>query len=151
MTEALAFAASFVLFPLMMAIYWVGPSVAFLWLPVVIGVTIVLSLGVAWPSALLGVWAPNLTVFAGQALRILFFASAGLVALPEVPDEVRDWIVLNPLTGVFESFRHVFIYGDSPEFWELAYPATFGAVLMLAFVPVYRREKRHFAKLVSSL
>ena len=150
-TETVAFAASFVLFPLMMALYWVGPTIALLWLPVVVAVTLFFSLGVAWPSALLGVWAPNVTLFAGQALRIFFFASTGLVALSEVSDSVHDWIVLNPLTGIFEAFRHVFLYGDSPAFWELAYPTAFGLLLMAAFVPLYRRERRQFAKLVSSL
>jgi lipopolysaccharide transport system permease protein len=147
----LAFATSFVLFPLMMLIYGVGPTSALLWLPVIVAVTIVLSIGAAWPFALLGVWVPKLGLFAGQALRILFFASAGLVALSEVSDDVHDWLVLNPLTGLFESFRHVFLYGDAPPFWQLAYPTGFGLLLMIAFVPLYRREKRNFAKLVSSL
>ena len=151
MTEALAFATGFVMFPLMMVIYGVAPTASLVWLPVVVAVTIILSLGAAWPSALLGVWAPNMTVFASQALRILFFASSGLVALSEVPDGVHDWIVLNPLTGLFESWRDVFLYGGAPEFWELAYPTAFGALLMLVFLPLYRREKRHFAKLVTSL
>jgi ABC-type polysaccharide/polyol phosphate export permease len=151
MTEALAFATSFVMFPLMMVIYGVAPAASLAWLPVVVVATIILSLGAAWPSALLGVWAPNMTLFAGQALRILFFASSGLVALSEVPDGVHDWIVLNPLTGLFESWRHVFLFGDAPAFWELAYPTAFGVLLMLVFLPLYRREKRHFAKLVTSL
>jgi ABC-type polysaccharide/polyol phosphate export permease len=151
MTEALAFATSFVLFPLMMALYWVGPTIALLWLPVVVAATVMLAFGVTWPSAVLGVWAPNITVFASQALRIMFFAAPGLVALSELSEGVRDWIVFNPFTGLFEAFRHVFLFGDAPAFWELAYPTAFGIMLVLAFLPVYRREKRHFAKLVSSL
>jgi|SRR5688500_7437671 ABC-type polysaccharide/polyol phosphate export permease len=151
LTESLAFAASFVMFPIMMALYWVGPTAALLWLPVVVGATFVLALGAAWPSALLGVWAPNLQALANQALRILFFAAPGLVALSEVSEGVHDWIVFNPLSGLFESFRHVFLYGDSPVFWELAYPTGFGLLLMAVFLPLYRREQRHFAKLVTSL
>jgi lipopolysaccharide transport system permease protein len=151
LTETLAFATSFVLFPLMMAFYGVGPTAALLWLPVVVATTLLLALGVAWPSTLLGIWAPNATAFAGQALRILFFASPGIIALSEVSEGVRSWMVLNPLTGLFESFRDVFLYGHAPAFWELAYPAAFGALLVLVFLPVYRREQRHFAKLVTSV
>ena len=150
MTETLAFAASFLMFPLAMAYYGVAPTLALLWLPVVVAVTLVLALGVAWPAALLGIWLPTTRVFAGQGLRILFFAAPGIVALSEIPEGVREWVVFNPLTGLFESFRHVFLYGDSPEFWQLAYPAALGVLLMLAFLPVYRREQRHFAKLVRS-
>lgn len=150
-TEALAFATSFVMFPLMMIFYGVEPTAALLWLPLVVVSTMVLAVGAAWPAAVLGIWAPSLQVFAGQALRILFFAAPGLVALSELSEGVRDWIVFNPLSGLFEAFRHVFLYGDSPELWELAYPAGFGLLLMAVFIPLYRREQRHFAKLVSSL
>ena len=59
-------------------------------------------------------------------------------------------MVFNPLTGLFESFRHVFLYGDAPELWQLVYPAGIGVVLTLVFLPLYRREQRHFAKLVRS-
>ena len=150
LTESLAFAASFLMFPLLMAYYGVAPTLSLLWLPVVVGATLILALGVAWPAALLGVWFPTTRIFAGQGLRILFFAAAGIVALDEVSEDVRSWIVLNPLTGLFESFRHVFLYGDSPQFWQLAYPSAVGLLLMLAFLPLYRREQRHFAKFVRS-
>jgi lipopolysaccharide transport system permease protein len=151
LTETLAFAASFSIFPLAMLIYGVGPTLALLWLPVVVAATLALAFGAAWPAALLGLWLPQTRVFATQALRILFFAAPGLVALSEMSDDVRRYIVINPFSGLFESFRHLFLYGDSPEFWQLAYPVLFGAVLAAAFMPLYRREQRHFAKLVSDL
>jgi ABC-type polysaccharide/polyol phosphate export permease len=150
LTEGVAFGASFLMFPMAMAAYGVAPTAALLWLPVVVASTFVLAFGAAWPAALLGLWFPTTKIFANQALRILFFASAGLVALSEVSDNVHRWFVLNPLTGVFESFRHVFLYGDAPAFWELAYPVSVGVVLTALFVPLYRREQRHFAKLVRS-
>jgi ABC-type polysaccharide/polyol phosphate export permease len=150
LTEGFAFAASFLMFPLLMVYYGVAPTIALLWLPIVIVATLALALGIAWPAALLGVWLPTVRVFGSQGLRILFFAAPGIVSLAEIPDHVREWVVYNPLSGLFESFRHVFLYGDSPEFWELAYPVAVGIVLTLIFLPLYRREQRHFAKLVRS-
>ena len=149
-TESVSFATSFTMFPIAMIIYGVEPTVALLWLPVLIVATLMLAFGAAWPSALLGLWVPTVKTFASQALRVLFFAAPGLVALAEMSDDVRRYIVFNPFTGLFESYRHVFLYGDSPEFWELAYPVGAGLLLTLVFLPVYRREQRHFAKLVSS-
>ena len=149
MTESLAFAASLLMFPLMMIVYGVAPTSALLWLPVVIAVTLTLAAGAAYPASLIGLWFPSFKVFAAQLLRILYFASPGLVALSEMSDGVRRWIQVNPLTGLFEAFRHVFVYGTSPEAWQLVYPAFVGLVLAAIFVPVYRHEQRHFAKLVS--
>jgi ABC-type polysaccharide/polyol phosphate export permease len=150
LTESVAFATSFTMFPIGMIIYGVEPTIALLWLPVIVAATLVLAFGAAWPAALLGLWFPTLTTFATQAIRILFFASPGLVALTEMSDDVRRYIVLNPFTGLFEAYRHVFLYGNSPAFWQLTYPVGAGVLLALVFFPVYRREQRHFAKLVSS-
>jgi len=151
MTETLAFAASFTMFPIAMLIYSVGPTSALLWLPVIVLATLLLAFGAAWPAALLGLWYPTVKVIASQALRVLFFAAPGLVALAEVSDDLRRFVVFNPLTGLFEAFRHVFLYGDAPELWQLAYPAGFGLILAVVFIPLYRYEQRHFAKLVSDL
>jgi ABC-type polysaccharide/polyol phosphate export permease len=148
LTESLAFAASFLMIPLAMAVYGVGPEPSLLWLPVVVAGALLLALGAAWPAALVGLWFPGIKTLASQGLRTLFFAAPGVVALSEVSDDVRRWIVYNPFTGLFESFRHVFLYGDSPEFWQLAYPPAAGLLLMLLFLPLYRREQRHFGKLV---
>jgi lipopolysaccharide transport system permease protein len=149
MTETLAFAASFTMFPITMAVYGVEPTAALLWLPLIVTVTLVLALGAAWPAALIGLWLPAIRTLASQALRIVFFAAPGLVALAETSDEVRRWIVYNPLTGLFESYRDVFLYGEAPEFAQVFYPLAVGVVLTLVFLPIYRSERRHFAKLVS--
>ena len=108
------------------------------------------ALGLSWPAPLLGVWFPTTRVLVSQALRVLFFAAPGVVALAEVSDDVRRWLVLNPLTGLFESFRHVFLYADAPQAEQLLYPGAFGLALCALFMPLYAREQRHIAKLVRS-
>ena len=81
-------------------------------------------------------------------MRTLFFVAPGLVALDQVPEGAQTWLKLNPLTGIFESYRSVLLYGQSPAPWELLYPALFAAVLLALVMPLYRREQRQFAKLV---
>jgi ABC-type polysaccharide/polyol phosphate export permease len=149
-TESLAFGASCLLFPITMAIGGIAPTAALLWLPVVLASTALFAFGITWPAALAGLWFPNLKLAFAQAFRILFFAAAGVVALDEVSDELRPWLIANPLTGIFESFRAVFVRGEAPAAWEIAAPSFVGLVLTITFVPVYRREQRHFAKLVRS-
>jgi ABC-type polysaccharide/polyol phosphate export permease len=149
-TESLAFGASCLLFPITMIIGGIAPTAALLWLPVVLASTAVFALGLTWPAALAGLWFPNLKVAFSQGFRILFFAAAGIVALDEVSDELRPWLMLNPLTGVFEGFRSIFVYGKAPAAWEILGPTFVGLALTIAFVPVFRREQRHFAKLIGS-
>lgn len=148
LTETLAFGASFLLLVLMMAVYGVAPTVAALWLPLVLAVTIVFSVACAYPVSLIGLWYADLRAFFVSFVRTMFFLAPGLVALPEITGTANDLVRINPLTGLFEAYRDVLLYGQRPAAWELLVPLAFAAVLLAVFAPVYRAEQRHFAKVV---
>ena len=54
------------------------------------------------------------------------------MALSEIGGRAYDLIKLNPLTGLFEAFRAVLLYGERPAAWELAYPTFVAVVLLVA-------------------
>jgi lipopolysaccharide transport system permease protein len=148
LTETVAFGASLLLLALMMAIYGVAPTLDTLWLPVVVAVTLVLAIGVSYPAALLGVWMPEIGTFVMSFVRVLFFVAPGLVPLSQISGTAHDLLLINPMTGLFESYRDALLYGDSPGAFELLYPAALGVVLLAAFVPLFRSEQRQFAKIL---
>jgi ABC-type polysaccharide/polyol phosphate export permease len=147
-TETVAFSSSIVIFPLMMIAYGVEPTAAIAWLPVVVAITLVLSLAVAYPAALIGIWYQDLTPFALSALRALFFIAPGIIALDQISGTARDLLPFNPLTGLFESFRDTLLYGHSPAAWELLSPLAAAAILFAIAVPVFRREAPYVGRLV---
>ena len=147
-TEGIAFTASLVMLPLMMAVYGVAPTPAVLWLPVALGLTVAMALALAYPSALFGVWWPELLPFALSFLRAFFFLAPGLVALSEITGVARDWLPLNPLTGLFEFYRHAVLYGTGPPAWEILYPLGVAVLLLAVGRPIYRREAPYLVKLV---
>jgi lipopolysaccharide transport system permease protein len=148
LTESAAFSASFVLFGLMMAIYAVPPTAALLWLPLVVAVTACFAAGLAYPACIFGIWFGELRPFALSFVRALFFLGPGLVPLAQAPESAQTVLKLNPLTGLFESYRDIFLYGEAPAAWQLVYPLAATAVLLAAFLPLYRREQTQFAKVV---
>lgn len=148
-TETLAFGASLVLLALMMAVYAIPPTLAILSLPLVIGATLLVAVGLAYPAAIFGLWFPQLRHVAGQVVRTLYFIAPGLVPLAEISDDARDWLRLNPMTGLFEAYRDALLYGSFPDAWKLLYPAAVGLLLIAAFLPLYRREQNQFAKTVA--
>jgi lipopolysaccharide transport system permease protein len=148
LTETLGFAASLVLLALAMGVYGIAPTVSFFWLPVVLLETVVLGVAVAYPSTLIGVWAPDLRGLILSMVRAAYFLAPGLVTLAEIHGRTNTLVRLNPLTGLIEALRHAVLYRSSPPAWELLYPLASAIVLMLIFVPVYRREQRHFAKVL---
>jgi lipopolysaccharide transport system permease protein len=148
LTETVAFGASLLLLALMMVIYGVAPTPSILWLPVVIAATLLLSVGVSYPAALLGIWMPDIGYLVTSFVRVLFFIAPGLVPLSQIHGTAHDLLLINPMTGLFESYRDALLYGDAPGAFELLYPAALGLALLLAFVPLFRSEQREFAKVM---
>jgi lipopolysaccharide transport system permease protein len=146
LTEAVAFGASLLLIVLMMAVYGVSPTLAVAWLPLVLVINLALAAGFAYPGSLFAIWFRELKPFALSFVRILFFLGPGLVPLAETSEDARVLLQLNPLTGLFEAYRDMFLYGRSPSASELLYPLACALVLLAVSLPVYRREQREFAK-----
>lgn len=148
LTESVSFSASFLLLVVLMAAYSVGPTWSLLWLPLILLVNLVLAMAAAYPATLLGLWLWELKPFLLSFVRALFFLGPGLVPLDQTSHRVSNLLRINPLTGLFESYRDVFLNGKSPAAWQLLYPLATAVILLVAFVPAYRVEQRQFAKVV---
>ena len=146
LTEVLGFAASLSLLALMMAAYGIAPTVAALWLIPTILLNLALALALAYPATLFGMWYRDLLPFAISALRVFYFLAPGVVALSEIEGSANEWVRINPLTGIFEAYRDALLYGHAPAAWELLVPLAFSAVLLALFLPLFRSEQNHLAK-----
>lgn len=148
LTESMAFVASAVLLALLMAIYAITPTAAILWLPIVVGANVAFAGAIAYPAALFALWMPDLRVFAVSLVRTAFFLAPGIIPLSQIPARAGDLMKLNPLTGLFESYRSVLIDGSAPEAWMLIGPLGFAAVIAAVFIPAYGQEQAHLAKVI---
>jgi lipopolysaccharide transport system permease protein len=148
LSESASFVASFLVVVVMMIAYRVAPTVYLAWLPLVVLVNLYLALAAAYAATLLGLWLWEFKPFLLSFVRMLFFLGPGLVPLSETSPSVEKLIRLNPLTAMFESYRDVFLYGRSPAAWQFLYPIVISSLLLVVFVPMFRSEQRHFAKVL---
>jgi ABC-type polysaccharide/polyol phosphate export permease len=148
LTESVGFAASLLLVIVMMAVYRVPPDWDVLWFPAVLLVNIVLATAAAYAATLFGIWLRELRAFVLSFVRILFFLAPGLVPLQETSDDIRGLLRINPMTGLFEAYRSVFMFGTRPAAWQLLIPLAVALILLIVFVPLYRSEQRQFAKVI---
>ena len=148
LTESASFGASLLLCVMMMVAYQIAPTLALFWLPLLIAVNLYLAVAAAYAASLVGLWLKELRFFLISFVRMLFFLGPGLVPLSETSTATRQILKLNPLTGMFEAYRAVFLSGQAPAAWELLYPMAIASVVLAIFVPIYRAEQRQFAKVV---
>jgi lipopolysaccharide transport system permease protein len=147
-TEIAVFVASFALIVMMMLIYGVAPTSSLIWLPVAVLVNVLLAVAIAYPAALFGLWYRELRVFAISFMRTLFFLAPSLVPHSVTSGLAYDLLKLNPLTGLFDMYRDIFLYGRTPAAWSVLYPAGVALLLLALTVPLFRREQHQFAKVV---
>lgn len=147
-TEAVAFAAALLLPAGLMIVYGVAPTLALVWLVPAIALTFALAVSWAYAAALFGLHHPELRPLGTSVMRALFFLAPGLVALEEIGDATDGWIQLNPLSGLFELWRHAFLGEGVVEVWMVGVPLASAAVVLAVAVPLYRRDAPHFAKVL---
>ena len=148
MTESVSFFASFSIVVLMMIVYKVAPTPMLVWLPVVVLVNLFLAVAAAYAASLLGLWLWEFRPFLLSFVRLLFFIGPGLVPLAQTSDSIQGLLRFNPFTGLFESYRDVFLTGEAPQAWELLYPLAIALIILGVFVPLYRAEQQQFAKVL---
>lgn len=88
--------------------------------PLVLLPLMVLTLGVAWVLASLGVFLRDVAQPVGLIMTVLLFASPVFYPLTALPEFIRPWLMLNPLTFVIEQARAVLIFGQLPNWMGLA-------------------------------
>ncbi len=146
LTEGANFLVALTLFIPLMAYYSIVPTAALLWLPVAIGVLMFLSTGPAYLLTLLGLYFPDLRGAVQNLIRLGFFASTALVGTRDLPERFDLLLRANPVSGIFESFRAIVVYGQAPNPADLAYPLAVGLVLNVVGVALYRRRQHAFVK-----
>lgn len=95
-------------------------SMTFFLLPVVLLPLLVLTLGIAWFLASLGVFLRDVGQVVGILTAALLFMSPIFFPAAALPEQIRGWLFLNPLTFIIEQARQVLIWGGMPHWGGLA-------------------------------
>ena len=119
-----------------------GIPLTALWVPVLIVILVVLTVGVALLLSALNVFARDFRLFVPLLMQLWLFLTPVMYPLSAVPPELRSLYMLNPITGLIESFRQVLIVGIAPSPALLA-SAVGGALVMFVLGLWYFAATEH--------
>ncbi|MGZ5069874.1 MAG: ABC transporter permease [Methylobacter sp.] len=97
-----------------------GFSWTMLWLPVVALPFLLLIMGLSWLLASLGVFIRDIGQIVSMTLTVLMFMSPIFYPLSSLPETVRCYLFLNPLTFIVEQVRNILLWGQQPNWEHLA-------------------------------
>lgn len=87
-----------------------------LWLPLLVAIQFLFTYGICLLLAISGIYFRDLQNLMQFALRLLLYASPVLYSINQIPAQYQlIYKLLNPLAGLFESYKNILIYGTAPD------------------------------------
>lgn len=114
-------------------------------LPFVIIPFVFVALGVSWFLSSVGVFVRDIAQIVGVITTALLFLSPIFYPVSALPEALRPYLLLNPLTFIIEQTRAVLIVGEGPNWPGLAIYAAAAAVAAWAGFAWFQKTRRGFA------
>ncbi|MDC8745781.1 ABC transporter permease [Xanthomonas campestris] len=122
--------------------------VTVVYLPLVLFPLVMLTMGLAWMLSALGVFVRDIGQMTGILTTILLFLAPVFYPVTSLPEGIRKWIYLNPLTFIIEQSRNVLIWDLPPDFAGLGKYTVFAAVFAWFGYLCFQKLRRGFADVI---
>jgi lipopolysaccharide transport system permease protein len=122
------------------------PLTASAWLtPLVVAPLLLLIIGLCWLLASIGVFVRDVSQMVGMVLTVLMFMSPIFYPVSALPEGVRVWLFLNPLSFIIEQVREVLIWGHAPDWAGLGLYALCALAVAWAGFVWFQKTRKGFA------
>lgn len=132
----------------LMAITGAPVGLAALTLPVWVLLLVALGLGLGTIAAALSVRYRDVQHALPVFVQLLLYASPVAYATMVVPESVRPWFLLNPLTGALDGFRWALLGTAPPGAMSIAVTVGGAAVALVIGAVVFARFERQLADVI---
>jgi lipopolysaccharide transport system permease protein len=116
----------------------IAPSLSWLWLPVLIAITVAFAAGLGLLLGTLNVFARDVAQVTTVLLQFWFWVTPVVYPPEIVPAALRASLWINPLAALVDAYHRVLMHGTSPAA-SLWLPALAACVLLGASWVVFRR------------
>lgn len=144
-SAVLTLSATLLIILLLQATVGSGLSWTAVLLPLIVLPLVLVALGLSWFLSALGVYIRDIQQLVVPLVQLLMFISPVFYPISHLPESVRFWLKLNPLSWVIEQTRGMVLFGQLPP-WE-SYLLCLGASLLIALLGAYwfARTRKGFA------
>ena len=113
--------------------------------PLVMLPLVILTLGLAWMLASLGVFLRDVGQTIGIITTVMLFLAPVFYPITALPEKLRPWIMVNPLTFIIEQAREVLIWGRLPDWFGLGIYTLVATVVAWAGYAWFQKTRKGFA------
>lgn len=116
--------------------------------PVVLLPLVIVTLGLAWIFASLGVYLRDVGQTIGLITTVMMFLAPVFYPITALPQEFRPWLMANPLTFIIEQAREVLIWGRLPDWLGLGIYTLMALVVAWAGYVWFQKTRKGFADVI---
>ncbi len=113
--------------------------------PLVLLPLVILTTGLAWILASIGVFLRDVGQTIGIITTVLMFLSPVFYPITAVPERFRPLIMANPMTFIIEQAREVLIWGHTPNWIGLGIYTLAAIVIAWAGFALFQKTRKGFA------
>jgi lipopolysaccharide transport system permease protein len=113
--------------------------------PLVLLPLIILTTGLAWILAAIGVYLRDVGQTIGLITTVLMFLSPVFYPVTAVPERFRAMMMANPLTFIIEQMREVLIWGHLPNWAGLGIYTLVALIIAWAGYALFQKTRKGFA------
>lgn len=128
-----------VLYIFMMVIYGIPARVVLSWIPLLIFVQLLLTIGVSLIASTVIVFFRDVRFVVPLVLQVWMYLSPVIYPLETIPEKWRGLYLLNPMATLIDGYRRVILYGTTPQ-WQYVLPGL--AISVIIFIGGYLFFKR---------
>ncbi len=139
--------ASFI-FIAMMFYYKISFTLNLLWIPLIVIIQIILVLGLGFISGALNVFFRDIKYIVPLAIQIWMYLSPIIYPLSIIPKKYLSLYMLNPMSGIIDSYRRVILNGTSPNYQYIFISFVVSVVIMIFSYKIFKKFEGNFADII---
>jgi lipopolysaccharide transport system permease protein len=144
----LNFSIVFGLFIVFLAVSGNFPGWSFIALIPLLIILVLFAIGLGISLGVLNVFFRDVGQFFGIFLQFWFWLTPIVYAANTLPEFVRSWLALNPMSSLMAGFQAVLVSGQWPQ-WQTLWPTSLLALLLCALG--FRLFRKHSGEMVDEL
>jgi ABC-2 type transport system permease protein len=117
-----------------------------LWLPVILLITFLFTLGLSLILSALYVRFRDLEHIVGILVMVWFYLTPIVFGIEIFPADIAEIISYNPMVPIINGFRDILLYGQSPDWASLSYAFLIGFIVLIIGIFIFRKFERTFAE-----
>ena len=147
------FGVQMLLFVAMMIYYWVvGGQFHITWavtlFPLLVVLMALLGLGIGLIITAMTTKYRDLSFLVQFGVQLLMYLTTVIYPLSAAPEKYRQWLELNPMTSIIETFRLGFLGQGTVTSWGVAYSILVTLIILATGVIIFNRTEKTFVDTV---